>query len=143
MENITDASNVLATCYPLRGLPEEHASHLGDSQKRRDTTNPPSQDKNLLGNALTLRPYQALAVQNLRSALAGGASRVMLCSATGSGKTEIGMALVKGALAKGELVALLSNRIHLVEQTSRRFTKTGIGHGIIQGTYTTRIYEND
>ena len=142
MENFTNASNVLATCYPLRGLPEEHASHLGDSQKRRDTTNPPSQDKNLLGNALTLRPYQALAVHNLRSALAGGASRLMLCSATGSGKTEIGMALVKGALAKGKRVAFLCNRIHLVEQTSRRLTKAGIRHGIIQGANTVRTYEN-
>jgi superfamily II DNA or RNA helicase len=65
----------------------------------------------------------------------------MLCSPTGSGKTEIGMALVKGALAKRKRVAFLCNRIHLVEQTSRRFAKAGILHGIIQGANTIRTYE--
>jgi superfamily II DNA or RNA helicase len=101
----------------------------------------PSQEKGLL-EALTLRPYQALAVQNLRQSLAGGMVRQILCSPTGSGKTEIGMALVKGALAKRKRVAFLCNRVHLVEQTSRRFTKSGITHGIIQGSNTSRLYEN-
>ena len=66
----------------------------------------------------------------------------MLCSPTGSGKSEMGMAMVKGALAKGKRVAFLCNRVHLVEQTSRRFTKAGIAHGVIQGANTTRGYEN-
>jgi superfamily II DNA or RNA helicase len=94
-----------------------------------------------LGN-LTLRPYQAVAVQNLRLALAGGGLRLILCSPTGSGKTEIGMALVKGARLKRKRVAFLCNRIHLVEQTSRRFTRSGIVHGILQGSNTSRIYED-
>ena len=87
-------------------------------------------------------PYQAAAVQNLRSSLAAGVVRQMLCSPTGSGKTEIGMALVKGAIAKRKRVAFLCNRVHLVEQTSRRFLRSGIKHGIIQGANTTRAYEN-
>lgn len=62
-------------------------------------------------------------MQSLRSALTGGASRVMLCSATDSGKTEIGMALVKGTLAKGERAAFLCNRFHLVEQPPPAFHK--------------------
>ena len=95
-----------------------------------------------MANALTLRPYQAAAVQNLRSSLAGGVVRQMLCSPTGSGKTEIAMALVKGAIAKRKRVAFLCNRVHLVEQTSRRFLRSGIKHGIIQGANTTRTYEN-
>jgi superfamily II DNA or RNA helicase len=66
----------------------------------------------------------------------------MLCSPTGSGKTEIGMALVRGAIAKRKRAAFLCNRVHLVEQTSRRFTKAGIAHGIIQGENTARVYEN-
>jgi len=66
----------------------------------------------------------------------------MLCSPTGSGKTEIGMALVKGVRAKGKRVAFLCNRVHLVDQTSRRFTRSGIAHGIIQGDNTARVYEN-
>lgn len=101
----------------------------------------PSQEKSFSGD-LVLRPYQARAVQGLRTGLAGGVRRQILCSPTGSGKTEIGLALVKGAIAKGKRVAFLCNRIHLVSQTSRRFTKAGVAHGIIQGSNTTRIYEN-
>jgi len=91
---------------------------------------------------LTLRGYQETAVEKLRFGLAGGVLRQILCSPTGSGKTEIGMAIVKGARAKGKRVAFLANRIQLVEQTSRRFTKSCIPHGIIQGNNTSRIYEN-
>src|SRR5690606_11066169 len=120
-------------------------SNLLATQKRREdikAENPPSQDEGILANALTLRPYQAAAVQNLRQSLAGGVARQILCSPTGSGKTEIGMALVKGARAKGRRVAFLCNRVHLVEQTSRRFRRAGISHGIIQGENTTRSYEH-
>ena len=102
----------------------------------------PSHAEGIFTGDLTLRPYQSLAVQNLRQSLAGGVRRQILCSPTGSGKTEIGMALVKGALAKRKRVAFLCNRIHLVEQTSRRFTRSGIVHGIIQGSNTTRVYES-
>lgn len=91
---------------------------------------------------MELRPYQETAVQKLRLGLAGGVRRQMLCSPTGSGKTEIGMAIVKGARAKSKRVAFLCNRIHLVEQTSRRFTKSNISHGIIQGENTSRLYED-
>ncbi|NHZ35339.1 DEAD/DEAH box helicase [Massilia sp. CCM 8692] len=128
----TDASNLL--------LSEEYASSLVYSQKRREEIKPlprPSHDE----GAFTLRPYQAEAVQNLRAALARKVLRLMLNSPTGSGKTEVGMALVKGARAKHRRVAFLCNRVHLVEQTSRRFTKAGISHGIIQGENTTRVYE--
>jgi superfamily II DNA or RNA helicase len=126
-------------------LSEEYASNLLLSEeKRREEirSKPPGQADSILSNALTLRPYQAAAVQNLRSSLAGGVVRQMLCSPTGSGKTEIGMALVKGAIAKHKRVAFLCNRVHLVEQTSRRFLRSGIKHGIIQGANTTRTYEN-
>jgi superfamily II DNA or RNA helicase len=85
---------------------------------------------------LDLRPYQAAAVQALRVALAGGALRVMLYSPTGSGKTEMALAIIHGARAKGKRVIFLANRIHLVEQASRRFYASGIDHGIIQGENT-------
>lgn len=89
---------------------------------------------------IVLRPYQANAVQNSRLALAGGAQRIILCSPTGSGKTEIGMAFVKAARAKHKRIAFLCNRIHLVEQASRRFAKSGISHGIIQSSNTREIW---
>jgi superfamily II DNA or RNA helicase len=142
MNNIPTASDVLAPRYPLTRTSEECASHLLAAQKRRvNPENPPGQG-DVSSGALTLRPYQSEAVQNLRRSLAGGIVREMLCSPTGSGKTEIGMALVRGARSKHKRVAFLCNRVHLVDQTSRRFTKAGISHGIIQGENTARVYEN-
>ena len=61
--------------------------------------------------SLTLRPYQASAIQSLRLCLAGGFKRVMLYSPTGSGKTECAMAIIHGAIAKGKRVTFLCNRI--------------------------------
>lgn len=89
--------------------------------------------------SLTLRPYQAAAIQSLRLCLAGGVRRQMLYSPTGSGKTEVGMAIIKGAIAKGKRVVFLCNRIHLVGQASKRFHRAGIQHGIIQGENTRHI----
>jgi superfamily II DNA or RNA helicase len=88
------------------------------------------------------RAYQTEAVQNLRSGLASGFKRQILSSPTGSGKTEIGMILVRGAVAKGKRVAFLCNRINLVGQTSARFFRAGIAHGVIQGANTSRTYES-
>ena len=142
MDNTSIASDVLAPCYLLTCTSEEYASNLLAPQKRRvNAENLPSHGGSV-SRALTLRPYQSIAVQNLRHSLAGGVVREMLCSPTGSGKTEIGMALVHGARAKHKRVLFLCNRVHLVEQTSRRFTKAGISHGIIQGDNTTRVYES-
>lgn len=88
------------------------------------------------------RPYQLDAVQGVRQCLAGGKRRIMLVLSTGAGKTECGMMIIKGAVAKGKRVAFLCNRINLVTQTSRRFFKAGIAHGVIQGENTSRTYEN-
>lgn len=82
---------------------------------------------------MELRPYQNQAIDRLRAALAGGRSRVVLYSPTGSGKTEIGIEMIRLALGRGKRVAFLVNRIELVTQASRRFFAAGIAHGIIQG----------
>lgn len=148
MTYASDASNLLAPRYPLTCSSGECASDLLATQKRREdirTSNPPSQGMGIrvasTVSEVTLRPYQANAVQNCRLTLARGAKRVMVCSPTGSGKTEIGMALVKGARLKFKRVAFLANRVHLIEQTSRRFTKSKIAHGLIQGENTRNVYE--
>lgn len=139
MDNTSNAINVLAACYPLTCSSEEYASGLVATQKMlkaETTSTSPSQAEGILGNALTLRPYQAQAFQNLRIALAGGVARQMLYSPTGSGKTEIMIAIVIRAILKGKRVLVLSNRIHLVGQTARRFTKSRIAYGVIQGINT-------
>lgn len=83
-----------------------------------------------------LRPYQDGALQNIRSALARGARRVMLYSPTGSGKTEMGFGMISGALAKGRRVMFIANRKELVAQASRRLTAAGIHHGVLQAENT-------
>ena len=88
---------------------------------------------------LTLRPYQLGVIQSMRNLLAGGSRRVMCYSPTGSGKTEIGMAIIKGAVLRQRRAVFLCNRIHLVEQASRRFFRAGIPHGVIQGDNTRNI----
>ncbi len=85
---------------------------------------------------LTLRPYQAQALDKLRAALARKLKRLMLYSPTGSGKTEIGFAVILGVLAKGGKVAFIANRKELVGQASRRLTAAGIAHGILQADNT-------
>lgn len=86
-----------------------------------------------------LRPYQLNAIQNLRLSMAAGNNRVMLYSATGSGKTEMAMAIIRSAIAKGKRVVFLCNRINLVGQASKRFYRAGIDHGVIQGDNTRNI----
>lgn len=88
---------------------------------------------------IELRPYQVSALDDARSQLAAGVKRIILYSPTGSGKTELGMAMIRAATAKGKRVAFIANRIGLVEQASRRFLKAGIAHGIIQGDNTRNV----
>jgi superfamily II DNA or RNA helicase len=79
-----------------------------------------------------LRPYQQHAIDELRRALTEF-QRVCLYSPTGSGKTEIAIAMIMLALGKGKRVVFLVNRIELCTQALRRFRKAGIDVGLIQG----------
>lgn len=91
---------------------------------------------------LSLRPYQEKAVNALRSVMAQGIRRVILSSPTGSGKTEMGFAIIRGAQAKGKKVAFLANRIHLVNQTCRRLSEAGFSYGVIQGEKTSQPWRS-
>jgi superfamily II DNA or RNA helicase len=82
-----------------------------------------------------LRQYQEDTVAEARRRLVDF-KRVIIKAATGAGKTEMSMAIIKMAVAKGKRVAFIVNRVKLLEQTSRRFFKAGIHHGIIQSTNT-------
>lgn len=86
-------------------------------------------------SGVQLRGYQEGAIGKLRSALARN-RRVMLYSPTGSGKTEMGFAMILGAMAKGRKVVFIANRKELVRQASRRLDAAGIAHGILQADNT-------
>lgn len=82
---------------------------------------------------MILRPYQVSALNRLRSEFSSGKKRVVLYSPTGSGKTEMGMEMIRLARSLDKRVLFICNRVELVTQASRRFTAGKIIHGIIQG----------
>lgn len=86
--------------------------------------------------SFTLRTYQADALDKLREAFSRKRRRLMLYSPTGSGKSEIGIAMIQGAMGKGKRAVFICNRIGLVLQASERFARSGVPHGIIQGDNT-------
>ncbi len=88
---------------------------------------------------MELRPYQSAALDALRLSLAGGKRRLMLYSPTGSGKTEMALAMIQAAVRKGKRVAFIANRKQLVAQASVRFYGSGVDHGILQGENTRNV----
>jgi superfamily II DNA or RNA helicase len=83
-----------------------------------------------------LRGYQTAAVSEIRDVLRAGKRRVMLYSPTGSGKTEIGIEMVRLAREKSKRVMFVAHRIELIGQAWRRFHQSGIEAGVIQGENT-------
>lgn len=91
---------------------------------------------------ILLRDYQIRAIQLARETVSANRyRRLVIYSPTGSGKTVLGMAFIKGTLAKGKRVAFVANRIGLVKQASEQLTKAGIDHGIIQGQNTEGMHK--
>jgi superfamily II DNA or RNA helicase len=91
---------------------------------------------------IVLRQYQADSIEALRAGIRAGHKRQIVCAPTGSGKTEVGMALINEAVAKYSKTAFICDRIAILDQTSERFDKNQIPHGIIQaGHWRWRPYE--
>ncbi len=87
-------------------------------------------DSPVADGKLDLYPYQVAAVEWLRLGAREGHLRQILCSPTGSGKSEIACHLIIEALKKNSRVAFVCDRRVLVRQTHLRFAKYGIPHGI-------------
>jgi superfamily II DNA or RNA helicase len=90
---------------------------------------------------MNLRQFQSVAIASCRQELAAGNKRVVLYSPTGSGKSVMCEALTQMALSKGKRVAILANRVQLVNQMAERFTASGIEYGILQGQNTNAIHK--
>lgn len=80
---------------------------------------------------MILRPYQSKAIDGLRTSLATGHRRPVLCLPTGGGKTVIAGSIVKSASDKRKRVLFLAPRRELIYQASAAFEKFGIRHGVI------------
>lgn len=93
--------------------------------------------------SLQLRSYQEQALDALRNGFAQGKRAQILVAPTGSGKTEMAIALMKATREKNNKAAMLLDRIVLCDQTSKRLEKYGIDHGVLQsGHWRYRPYEN-
>lgn len=81
---------------------------------------------------LQLRDYQTGAIDKLRDGFSAGHQAQILVAPTGSGKTEIAIALLEAARKKGSRAAMILDRIVLCDQTSKRLDKYDIDHGVLQ-----------
>ena len=84
---------------------------------------------------IELRPYQNDLLEEVRGHLKRGRRRVLLQSATGSGKTAIASAMAASAVAKGKRVWMTCHRRELIRQISKAFTKCDLQHGIVSAGY--------
>jgi DNA repair protein RadD len=84
---------------------------------------------------IELRPYQSAAIDALRDGIRKGHRKQLLVSPTGSGKTEIAMALVQEAEKKYSRTAFIVDRVSLCDQTAQRYEANGIAHGVIQANH--------
>ena len=81
-------------------------------------------------STVELRDYQIQAKETLRSRIRAGAKRQVLCLPTGAGKTEVAIDLIASARKLGKRATFAADRRQLVEQTSQRFYKNGLEHGV-------------
>lgn len=90
---------------------------------------------------MILRPFQEGVIANLRQAFASGLKRLVCYGPTGCGKSVIIEAITESVLARGKRVAIIANRVQLVNQMAERFTASGIDYGILQGQNTHSIHK--
>ena len=81
---------------------------------------------------LKLREHQQDVVDKLNENFANGHRCQLLYAPTGFGKTETAMAIMKEISSSYKRVAMVVDRIVLVNQTSDRLDKYGIEHGVMQ-----------
>jgi DNA repair protein RadD len=76
--------------------------------------------RHAVDNHMMLRPYQVAALEGLRQGIRDGHRRQLLVSPTGSGKTQIASAMIRGAVAKGHRVMVIAHRRELIYQVQNR-----------------------
>ena len=81
---------------------------------------------------IQLRPRQRKAVDDLRLAYASGARAPILVAPTGFGKTATAAEIVRMTTSRGRRVWFLAHLKEILDDTSERLRKAGIGHGHIR-----------
>lgn len=77
---------------------------------------------------LTLRPYQAVLIEQCRAAMRAGTRRILLQSPTGSGKTSLTAAMLRAAAERGKRSWFVVHRRELLEQSARTFIEAADLH---------------
>jgi superfamily II DNA or RNA helicase len=85
--------------------------------------------------AVSLRPFQATAVAEIRGAYMAGHRRVLFVLPTGGGKTYTFVHIAEQAAIRGNRVCILVHRQELVDQSSRSLHAIGCNHGVIAAGY--------
>lgn len=75
---------------------------------------------------IQLRPYQQQAIDEVRSVIRSGKNRLILCAATGSGKTVMFSFIVASAIARGKRVMIVTDRIELLTQAGGALSQHGV-----------------
>jgi superfamily II DNA or RNA helicase len=88
-----------------------------------------------------LRAYQIDAVADLEHAITAGERRIILVAPTASGKTVIAAELIRYLAERLPSVLVLSHRLEIIKQTSRKLYANGIPHGIIKAGFSPRPLE--
>lgn len=86
-------------------------------------------------STLQLRPEQQQVVDDIAAAFRAGHKRIMVSAACGFGKTELATAILQATHDNGKRGAFVADRIALVDQTSRRFLKYGLDHGVLMADH--------
>ena len=84
---------------------------------------------------VTLRPFQADAVAEIRGGFMAGYRRVLFVLPTGGGKTFTFVYIAEQAAIRGNRVCILVHRQELVDQASRSLHAIGCNHGVIAAGY--------
>ncbi len=75
---------------------------------------------------ISLRPFQATAIESLKAAIRAKRRRVLLCMPTGSGKTLTAGAMIRSAVAKGSRVLFVAHRKELIDQSVTALFRLGM-----------------
>jgi superfamily II DNA or RNA helicase len=84
---------------------------------------------------LSLRPHQVEVVKKISEGFFDGHRAQLLYAPTGFGKTEVAIHLMQEIARSGKRVAMVMDRIVLVNQTSTRLARYQIQHGVMQSDH--------
>ena len=76
--------------------------------------------------SVTLRPFQATAIETVKRVLRAGSRRVLVCLPTGGGKTLTAGAIILSAVAKGSRVLFVAHRKELIDQSVTALYRLGV-----------------